>query len=245
MKRSHIRPIFLIAAASTVFVSEAARADPACDAVMSSLRATSSVCDATDSVLFERDTTGGCLRCAYAVEAIDTTVVSTADCDDLPSSQIPACITALDCLFGINPQPNGTYTTITPPAKAGMVAAYCGTTESASDCSSSSPGPEGACASPLKAAGLHYCPPGLCAGPGGSTPPVWEGSPAATVPVNIELALAYSCPAQCFPTVASAAPAGIQSGSTGFLALASALLLAGFASALGGLPGRRKAGGAV
>jgi hypothetical protein len=85
-------------------------------------------CSATEEILFEKDHTGDCLRCAFGRSCLDDKDSKGNECEDPIGDSgppgTPICLTALACELGVMP--------VVHPAPAfGMVShAYCGTADS-------------------------------------------------------------------------------------------------------------------
>jgi hypothetical protein len=85
-------------------------------------------CSATEEVLFEKDHTGDCLRCAFGRACLDDKDNNGSECEDPIGTSGAAgtsiCLTALACELGVDPANH-------PAPAYGMVShAYCGTADS-------------------------------------------------------------------------------------------------------------------
>jgi hypothetical protein len=110
------------------------------------LRPVSTTCTPTEQMLFDKDTTGSCLACAFTSGCLDdTSGDSGQECaDPLTTFGTQAeCIAVLECDIGLSPA-------ISPAPGSGLVLnAYCGLGTSTSTCEMG--GPLGACASQIAA----------------------------------------------------------------------------------------------
>lgn len=130
-------------------------------------------CTATEVVLFEKDTTGGCLACALNKSCIDDDIGTgdtAQECDDLASATtapsiatvlgttgVDQCLATLACEVGVD---SATGAASTAPVNVGstrtLANSYCGTA-TATTCQNGSPA--GTCAGPI-AQGLPGVPAG-------------------------------------------------------------------------------------
>jgi hypothetical protein len=125
----------------------------------------STTCSRTEALLFQKDTTGGCLDCALQQSCIDDTgpFDVSQECDDLASSStdpviltpgptdVAECLATLSCEIGVSPAASPSPLNIGPTAGTRTLGnAYCGAATSTA-CAGGSP--KGACVTPI-AAGL-------------------------------------------------------------------------------------------
>jgi hypothetical protein len=107
----------------------------------------STTCSATENLLFQKDTTGTCLSCAFTSGCLDDTNGDFGqECED-PLTTFGTeteCLSVLECDIGLNP--------VNSPAPASglVVNAYCGVGNSTSNCETGS-GPAGACDTQISA----------------------------------------------------------------------------------------------
>jgi len=123
--------------------------------------ATSATCSRTEAVLFQKDTTGGCLDCALQQSCIDDVPGNdvSQECDDFASSStapvtakvfgsvpVAQCLTTLSCEIGVSPEANPSPLNI--GASRVLPNAYCGVATSTACAAGSA---LGACAAPIVA----------------------------------------------------------------------------------------------
>jgi hypothetical protein len=101
----------------------------------------STTCSNTEQQLFNKDTTGACLACAFTSGCLDdTNGDSGQECED-PFTTFGTeaeCLTTLECDIGLNPANSPA------PASGLVVNAYCGPGNSTSNCETGT-GPAGKC----------------------------------------------------------------------------------------------------
>jgi hypothetical protein len=101
----------------------------------------STTCSPTEQVLFNKDTTGSCMACAFTSGCLDdTNGDSGQECGDpfTTFGTSAECINTLNCDIGVSPVASPA------PASGLVVNAYCGAGNSTSNCETGT-GPAGAC----------------------------------------------------------------------------------------------------
>jgi hypothetical protein len=115
--------------------------------------ASGAICTPTEVVLFQKDTTGGCLDCMFQQGCLDDTIGdSVQECEDsggtagITSGTEGQCLATLRCLVGAGADGELTRS----PARGLTVNAYCGDQMISPGCTGT-PGPKGECAAAEKA----------------------------------------------------------------------------------------------